>query len=113
MYLILLITIVVDYFAGIYIAKTEGPKRKLYLIISLIANIGFFSFFKYYDFLNRIFNDLTACAPAVHERFMAVVAHHRVEQLGKQPSQFLGYRSAYSPQCDFAYRAYRFIRSRQ
>ena len=49
--LILLITIVVDYFAGIYIAKSEGRKRKLYLVISLIGNIGFLSFFKYYDFI--------------------------------------------------------------
>lgn len=49
--LILLVTIVVDYFAGIYIAKSEGGRRKLFLVLSLVANIGFLSFFKYYDFL--------------------------------------------------------------
>ncbi len=56
--LILLITIIVDYFAGIYIAKSKGRKRKLYLVASLIANIGFLSFFKYYDFLIDSFNSL-------------------------------------------------------
>ena len=50
--LILGFTIVVDYFAGLYIAKTEGRKRKLWLVCSLIANIGVLAFFKYYNFLN-------------------------------------------------------------
>ncbi|MFN8429803.1 MAG: MBOAT family O-acyltransferase [Spirosomataceae bacterium] len=54
--LILLVTIVVDYFAGIWIAKTEGKKRKWLLILSLISNIGFLAFFKYWNFLN---NNLT------------------------------------------------------
>ena len=50
--LILGFTIVVDYFAGIYIENAEGRRRKLYLIFSLIANIGVLSVFKYYNFLN-------------------------------------------------------------
>lgn len=50
--LILGFTIVVDYFAGIYIAQSEGRKRKMFLIASLIANIGVLAFFKYYNFLN-------------------------------------------------------------
>jgi len=44
---------VVDYFAGIWIAKTEGKKRKWLLILSLISNIGFLAFFKYWNFLNN------------------------------------------------------------
>lgn len=50
--LILGFTIVVDYFAGIYIAASEGKRRKTFLVISLIANIGVLAFFKYYNFLN-------------------------------------------------------------
>ncbi len=50
--LILLFTIVVDYFAGFFIANAQGPKRKLYLIISLITNIGFLAIFKYFNFIN-------------------------------------------------------------
>lgn len=50
--LILGFTIVIDYIAGIYIEKTQGKKRKLFLIFSLIANIGVLVVFKYYNFLN-------------------------------------------------------------
>ncbi len=50
--LILGFTIVVDYFAGIYIAKSEGARRKAFLVCSLIANIGVLAVFKYYNFLN-------------------------------------------------------------
>jgi alginate O-acetyltransferase complex protein AlgI len=50
--LILGFTIIVDYFAGIWLEKTEGKKRKYFLIASLIANIGVLAVFKYYNFLN-------------------------------------------------------------
>ncbi len=53
--LILLVTILVDYFAGIWIEKSEGPKRKLILILSLVTNIGFLAFFKYFNFVLGIF----------------------------------------------------------
>ena len=56
--LILGFTIVVDYFAGIYIENAEGKSRKLFLIFSLIANIGVFAVFKYYNFLNHNFTFL-------------------------------------------------------
>lgn len=45
-------TIIVDYFAGIYLEKTSGKKKKTYLIASLIANIGVLAVFKYYNFFN-------------------------------------------------------------
>ena len=51
--LILGFTIVVDYFAAIYIEDAEGKRRKLFLIFSLIANIGVLAIFKYYNFLNH------------------------------------------------------------
>jgi alginate O-acetyltransferase complex protein AlgI len=51
--LILGFTIIIDYYAGIYIEKSEGKKRKRYLIISLIANIGVLAIFKYFNFLNQ------------------------------------------------------------
>jgi len=56
--LILGFTIVIDYFAGIYIENAEGKKRKLFLIASLIANIGVLAIFKYYNFLNENFTFL-------------------------------------------------------
>lgn len=48
--LILAVTIVVDYYAGIWIERAEGAKRKWLLIISLISNVGFLAYFKYFNF---------------------------------------------------------------
>jgi alginate O-acetyltransferase complex protein AlgI len=50
--LILGFTIVIDYFAGIWLEKTNGKQRIYFLIASLIANIGVLAVFKYYNFLN-------------------------------------------------------------
>lgn len=47
---ILFATIVVDYFAGIYIEQSVGRRRRLFLIFSLFANIGILCVFKYYNF---------------------------------------------------------------
>ena len=51
--LILLVTILVDYYAGILIAQAEGNKRRNLLIISLITNIGFLAYFKYFNFFHE------------------------------------------------------------
>lgn len=45
-------TIVVDYFAGIYIERGQGRRRRWFLIMSLIANIGVLAVFKYFNFIN-------------------------------------------------------------
>jgi len=51
--LILGFTIVIDYFAGILLENSQGRKRKIYLIASIIANTGVLAVFKYYNFLNE------------------------------------------------------------
>jgi alginate O-acetyltransferase complex protein AlgI len=51
--LILGFTIVIDYFAGTFIESSIGKKRKIFLICSLIANIGVLAIFKYFNFLNH------------------------------------------------------------
>jgi alginate O-acetyltransferase complex protein AlgI len=51
--LILLFTIVIDYYAGICIEKAASKKRKWFLVISLIANVGILAIFKYYNFINE------------------------------------------------------------
>lgn len=48
--LILFFTIIIDYYAGIWLEKTEGKQRKWLLIISIISNVGILAFFKYYHF---------------------------------------------------------------
>ena len=56
---LLLFSIVIDYYASLSISKLEiqDPKRKLYLILSLVTNIGFLAYFKYTNFLLGIWND--------------------------------------------------------
>jgi alginate O-acetyltransferase complex protein AlgI len=61
--LILGFTIVIDYIAGIVIENAEGSRRKLWLSLSLIANIGVLAVFKYYNFLN---DNLTALLGLAH-----------------------------------------------
>jgi alginate O-acetyltransferase complex protein AlgI len=56
--MILVFTIFVDYFAGIFIERSEGKKRKFFLVCSILANIGILAFFKYGDFILKNFNIL-------------------------------------------------------
>ena len=51
--LILAFTILVDYYAGIWIERSEGRQRKLVLTASIVANVGVLAFFKYFNFLNE------------------------------------------------------------
>ena len=51
-------TIIIDYIAGIYIEKASGKKRRLFLIISIISNIGVLAVFKYYNFFIDNINDV-------------------------------------------------------
>ncbi|MBI2722917.1 MAG: MBOAT family protein [Bacteroidetes bacterium] len=49
--LVLLFTIVLDYWVGLQMEKAPGKKRQI-LILSLIANIGILFIFKYFNFFN-------------------------------------------------------------
>jgi alginate O-acetyltransferase complex protein AlgI len=48
--LILAVTIVIDYFAGIWIERSEGPRRKRLLIVSIVATCLVLGIFKYFHF---------------------------------------------------------------
>jgi len=61
--LILLVTILVDYFAGIGLETLQGPKRRWLLLASIIANIGMLAFFKYFNFAN---GNIAALAKVLH-----------------------------------------------
>ncbi|PTQ93222.1 D-alanyl-lipoteichoic acid acyltransferase DltB (MBOAT superfamily) [Mucilaginibacter yixingensis] len=57
--LILGFTIVIDYYAGIYLEKiTDHRKRRRFLVMSLVANIGVLAVFKYYNFIAFNVNEL-------------------------------------------------------
>ncbi len=47
---ILIGTIIIDYFAGLWIEKAQGKRRKAFLVLSILANVGVLCFFKYGNF---------------------------------------------------------------
>ena len=55
---ILGLTIVIDYFAGIYLERFQGGAKKIFLGCSLLANLGVLAIFKYYFFFTDNFNFL-------------------------------------------------------
>jgi len=55
---ILLITILIDYFAGRMIVRSAGLKRKVYLIVSIVSTCLVLFVFKYYDFFIGNFDSL-------------------------------------------------------
>jgi alginate O-acetyltransferase complex protein AlgI len=56
--LILFAIILIDFFAGIYIEKSSGRRRKFFLAISIVANISVLSVFKYHNFIIENINTL-------------------------------------------------------
>lgn len=67
--LILFVTIIIDYIAGIYIENSFGRKKKYYLYLSLFANVGILAIFKYYNFfienINSLFSYFNLAYPQV------------------------------------------------
>ena len=61
--LALFFTIAVDYAAGILMSGAAGHRRRLYLVCSIIANVGLLAFFKYYNFASE---NLAAIARVFH-----------------------------------------------
>ncbi len=55
---ILFLIIIVDYFAARKIEDATGSKRKLYLMVSIVANVSLLAVFKYYAFLCDNFTEI-------------------------------------------------------
>ncbi len=60
---ILALTISVDYTAALFIEKSEGKKRKIYLIVSILTTVAILFFFKYFNFFN---SNVETIAHALH-----------------------------------------------
>ncbi len=58
--LILIFTILVDYVAGILIEDAQGLRRRVLLLLSLVANVGVLAVFKYWNFAADNLNQLAA-----------------------------------------------------
>jgi len=55
---ILFVTIIIDYFAGMWIERSDGRKKKIYLWGSIISTCLVLFVFKYYNFFIGNFNEL-------------------------------------------------------
>lgn len=53
--LILLVTILIDYFAGIYIEKVEGHRKRIFLWVSVLSTCAVLFIFKYFNFFTGSF----------------------------------------------------------
>lgn len=62
--LILIVVILIDYVAALFLERTgDGKKRKALLLMSIFANIGILFLFKYFNFFNE---NVTTIAHALH-----------------------------------------------
>lgn len=61
--LILLFVISIDYIAGRAIEPAVGRRRKAFLALSILSNVGVLGFFKYFNFLN---SNLSSLAEFLH-----------------------------------------------
>ncbi len=61
--LILALTIVIDYAAGLLIERAEGERKKVYLVISIVSTCGALFIFKYFNFFN---SNLVQAAQFLH-----------------------------------------------
>jgi alginate O-acetyltransferase complex protein AlgI len=57
---ILAITIIIDYFAGIWIYESTGRRKKLFLLSSIVSTCLVLFIFKYYDFFITNFNGIAS-----------------------------------------------------
>jgi len=76
--ILILLSTIVDYFAGLWMGKREAKKSKIpILIISLTVNLGLLFFFKYFNFFNESLADLGELfsipfSPSLHKLLLPV-----------------------------------------
>ena len=101
--LILFLLIIIDYSAGLWIEKTRH--KKLWLILSIAANIGLLGFFKYYNFFAANINDLSGSALLLHRWVLPIgLSFHTFQSLSytievyrgnQRAERHLGYYALY------------------
>jgi D-alanyl-lipoteichoic acid acyltransferase DltB (MBOAT superfamily) len=69
---ILIVVITVDYFLAFLIDRHEGKKRTIFLVCSIVTNIGILFFFKYFNFFNV---NIASLATALHFNYSPMLLH--------------------------------------
>lgn len=91
--LVLLFTIVIDYFAAIVIETLPQANRKKWLILSIIANIGVLAIFKYYNFFLDNFR-LTAILPVLKLALPIGLSFHTFQAIAYTTEVYRGNQKA-------------------
>ncbi|TSJ40993.1 MBOAT family protein [Mucilaginibacter corticis] len=98
--LILLVTIVIDYYAGIYIERSDGPVRKRYLLVSILSTCLVLFIFKYFNFFNSNINVVAAyfhlkyALPLLHVILPIGLSFHTFQSLSYVIEVYLGKQKA-------------------
>lgn len=98
--LILVFTILVDYVAGIMIENSQGQKRKWFLILSILANVGALAVFKYYNFfignLDILLKDLhiSASLPLLNILLPIGLSFHTFQAMSYTIEVYRGHQKA-------------------
>lgn len=72
--LILGFTIIIDYIAGVQIARHEGKARRVWLVSSIIANLGILAYYKYFNFLLGSFAGIAGIIqPAYQPTYLDII----------------------------------------
>ncbi|MBC7891088.1 MAG: MBOAT family protein, partial [Sphingobacteriaceae bacterium] len=75
---ILFATIVIDYFAGLWIENAQGARRKRLLVLSLVSNLGILAFFKYLGFFTENIADLLKAIDLPYPAALTTAAANKV-----------------------------------
>jgi alginate O-acetyltransferase complex protein AlgI len=102
---LLLTLTVIDYTAGIWLERVQGPRKKTVLILSLCANLGFLGFFKYYNFLGSNLALLLHRDP--HSYFLNIVlplgiSFHTFQSMSYVVDVYRGQQKAVRDPIDYA-----------
>lgn len=98
--LILLITILIDYFAGFYIEESTGRTRKVWLVASILSTCAVLFVFKYFDFFTDNFVGLgnlfgwKLTKPALHIILPIGLSFHTFQSLSYVVEVYRGNQKA-------------------
>jgi D-alanyl-lipoteichoic acid acyltransferase DltB (MBOAT superfamily) len=93
-------TIVIDYVAGLLIERAPKARKRLYLTISLVSNLGILAVFKYADFALANINALLAIAgarrmlPALHILLPIGLSFHTFQAMAYTIEVYRGRQAA-------------------
>lgn len=93
--LIIFFLVIVDYTAGIKIEEATGPRKKLYLIISIISTCLVLFIFKYFNFFSKEIGQLFHLPPIVSNLVLPVgLSFHTFQSLSYVIEVYFGRQKA-------------------